>query len=142
MIRGKAFLLFAVAVLVPASLYGAGPVDWKLAASAFLANRADGTKPPTGKGAARCAAYWLIHADALKRGAFPKEAVAQFDSEIAVPDEGATNVMVFSGLNGDIRSYEKSKGEAIKLQDKLFAGDAKALKSYFATLGKCSFGSS
>ncbi len=140
MTRGRLPFLLALAIAASTSAAAAGPVDWKMAASTFLANRADGTKPQGGKGAARCAGYWLIHAGALKRGVFPKEAVALFDSEIAVQDEGLINAMVYSRLNADVRSYEKSKAEATQLQDKFLAGDAKALKSYFTTLGKCSFG--
>jgi hypothetical protein len=124
----------------PPALQAPAAVDWDLAVATFAANRGDGSKPPMGKGGARCAAYWTTHAGALTRKALPPEAIAKFDPELTSSDEAGMNAMVFSQLTRSERDYVKGKEEAAAVLAKLLTGDRASLVSYFKQLGVCSMG--
>lgn len=135
-----AILALALSAAPPVQQASAA-VDWDLAAATFVDNRADGSRPPMGKGGARCAAYWTTHAGALTRKALPPEAIAKFDPELTSRDEAGMNAMVFSQLTRSERDYAKGKEEAAAgLLARLLTGDRASLVSYFKQLGECSMG--
>jgi hypothetical protein len=136
-------LAAAIALALPLAPLGAqqpAAVDWHLAVATFAANRADGSHPPTGKGASRCAGYWTAHVGALTRKAFPPEALAGFDAELTSGDEASLNALTFSQLTTDGDEYLKRKDEAAAMLARLLAGDRESLVAYFRQLARCSMG--
>jgi hypothetical protein len=136
-------LVAAIALSLPLASLGAQEqvgIDWDVAVATFNAHRPDGLKPPKGKRASRCAAYWVTHLGALNREAFVPEAIAKFDAELASGDEAGLNALVFSRLTSDQREYIKGKNEAEAMLARLLTGERESLVSYFKQLARCSMG--
>jgi hypothetical protein len=115
-------------------------VDWTAVEAVFEANRASGNSPPKGKGAARCAGYWMMHGAALARGEFPQAALDALDPELTSREEAGLNAVVLSRLFSNLRDYEKAKKEAQALIPRVLKGERDAIRAYFGRLGTCSFG--
>ena len=115
-------------------------IDWAAAETAFEENRASGNTPPRGKGAARCAGYWVTHVGALTRGEFPQAALDVLDPELTSKDEAGLNAIVFSQRFTDVRDYTEAKAEAEALLPRVVSGEGNAIRDYFRQLGRCSAG--
>lgn len=135
----KRLIIAAAAPFLVGAVTAGGPaaLDWQTAIDGFPEGEQRSPMAFTKKEAARCSGRWMLHADAVDDGAFPKSATDAFIEQLRLPS--ALNAAdFFVTKDRDHPAYRDAADEAERLLALAIAGDAAAAGTYFDNLGLCS----